>query len=189
MNRAIVLAIANSTGTHKVLTNQKWSNVGNWLHSRAIFLFVACFSSTAATMANPSYAQEGQGDPSARESNVVCPDGKELDPYQVWAEVDSTKEAEDFLVAAYQKFASYREFAVWLRCQGFRVSVHEGPIGSSLGAGEVHIGLGFLIASLNRPPLWNAGGWFDALKGAHTFEIFIDRDGRITRVIAGMTSK
>ena len=121
---------------------------------------------------------------------VPCREGQELDPYEIWSDVRSDDGAKAFLHAEYKKFQSPMEFAVWLSCQDFRVSVLDGPIGSGMKAGEILISAGFLIAPKNRPALWG-GSWLDRIlkKHAHTFEIVIAQDGNMREIRVGLTSK
>ncbi len=124
----------------------------------------------------------------AQEPTVACPEGQELDPYEIWSAVRSDDGAKAFLRAEYKKFQSPMEFAVWLSCQDFEVSILNGPFGSVLKSGELRIGAGFLIAPKNRPALWG-GSWLDNFipKQAHTFSIVIDSKAKIRWIIVGMT--
>ena len=124
----------------------------------------------------------------AQVPTVPCPEGQELDPYEIWSDVRSDDGAKAFLHAEYKKFQSPMEFAVWLSCQDFEVSILNGAFGSVLKSGELRIGAGFLIAPKNRPALWGRT-WLDNFisKHAHTFEIVINSKAKIRWIIVGMT--
>ena len=124
----------------------------------------------------------------AQEPKVVCPEGQELDPYEIWSAVRSDDGAKAFLRAEYKKFQTPMDFAVWLSCQDFNVSILYGPFGSVLKEGELRIFAGFLIAPKNRPALWG-GSWLDNFipKQAHTFSIVTDSKSKIRWIIVGMT--
>ena len=133
----------------------------------------------AVAAASSSYAQE---------PTVACPEGQELDPYEIWSAVRSDDGAKAFLRAEYKKFQTPMDFAVWLSCQDFEVSILNGPSGSTLQSGEQRIFAGFLIAPKNRPALWG-GSWIDNFipKQAHTFNIVIDSKFMIKWITIGMT--
>jgi hypothetical protein len=77
---------------------------------------------------------------------VLCPEGQELDPYEIWSSVDNEDEAKAFLRSEYRRFPTPMEFATWLSCQGFEVVILRGPFGHVLKPGELKIFAGFLIA-------------------------------------------
>ncbi|MEX0956483.1 MAG: hypothetical protein WDZ83_14900 [Rhizobiaceae bacterium] len=144
---------------------------------RVISLCLLCI----AGMSAPSYAQEPK---------VLCPEGQELDPYEIWSDVNNEEEAKQFLRAQYGRFQSPIEFATWLSCQGFEVAILNGPFGSVLKPGELKVWAGFLIAPIDRPALWGAS-WLNHIlkKHAHTIDIYIDKNEKIFRIIIGMTFK
>ena len=126
----------------------------------------------------------------AQEPRVLCPEGQELDPYEIWSVVESDDEAKAFLRAEYKRFENHMEFATWLSCQGFNVSILDGPFGSVLKQGERRIWAGYGIAYVGREALWGAT-WLDQIlkKHAHTFQIYVDQDGNISWITVGLTFK
>jgi hypothetical protein len=85
---------------------------------------------------------------------VQCPNGKAIDPYPVWSEVENTNQAKLFLRGQFNKIGDVDNFAIWLSCQSFIVRVMPANKPNPLNSTRLIIG-SFMASGAGRDTLWD----------------------------------
>jgi hypothetical protein len=138
---------------------------------------------TVILISDKKSAAGGGAQPSGTWKKPICRE-RRLDAHGIWGDVEYTSDARDFLIR-HLRSHGVGNFAEWLSCQGFSVTVYSGPFPSIyLKEDHIKIEASYPVADKGGGPLWREGllGYLRSALHSQEFSILVDRDENLIAV-------